>query len=620
MKKLPALLLLLAFQGLPAQSEISEKDSVAIFEKLVLNTLRSGSLESFEEGLRMSEEKNWARGIGFARYKIGAYKMHEGGIAAAALQLDKADSIFHKINYQTGLGLVLTIRAEIAYKSQDRTGQIELLQNAIRVFENEKDRDPIAVTNLIATYYELCTTSILSGDIEQARVYIDRGIDVAEKFENKVQIDNCYFLSGVTAHIAEDFKRAKKDYARGLELAKSFGDSTIMAKVLSKMGILFQNEGKPDSALIYYNKDLELSEALGSDYMIMNSNINLGGFYSQNGDLESGLNYLETAADFARESKNNHEYGEILKLLAKNREDAGDFKASIAHLNQFISFKDSMLNERRVKEIAELEQKYEAEIKEATIAANEKLIARQRSALLLAIAAAGMLFGLAILFYRNFKLKKRANEQLQKKNDEINLLIKEIHHRVKNNLQILASLLNLQSRYIKDPNALDAVKEGKNRVESMSLLHQKLYLGDNISSVNMPEYIKNLAENILSTFGYDSQPERLQMEIENINLDIDTAIPLGLIINELLTNSLKYAFSGKPQEAKVELHLRVDPEKQLFLRIADNGKNGSTAQSSGTSFGLSLVDMLSKKLKGAILTEHSNGYATEIRFKKFNLI
>ena len=144
---------------------------------------------------------------------------------------------------------------------------------------------------------------------------------------------------------------------------------------------------------------------------------------------------------------------------------------------------------------------------------------------------------------------------------EREVLLKEIHHRVKNNLQIISSLLNLQARFIKDKSAVDAVQEGRNRVKSMALIHQKLYQQDNIQGINMPEYIENLSRALLTSYKIKGDRITVDRKVDAIYLDIDTAIPLGLIINELLTNSLKYAF---PENEKGELKISLLQDLSLI--------------------------------------------------------
>ena len=155
------------------------------------------------------------------------------------------------------------------------------------------------------------------------------------------------------------------------------------------------------------------------------------------------------------------------------------------------------------------------------------------------------------------------------KNSENELLLKEIHHRVKNNLEMVSSLLKLQSVKTKDQEAKEVMRASQNRVQSMGILHQKLYQGENLGSIEMLDYFQNLSENIVDAFGANDKVE-VQYDMDRVELDVDTAVPIGLIVNELLTNSLKYAFP-EDRKGKIELSLKEMDEKQLQLVVADNG-------------------------------------------------
>ncbi|MBK9015238.1 MAG: sensor histidine kinase [Saprospiraceae bacterium] len=215
----------------------------------------------------------------------------------------------------------------------------------------------------------------------------------------------------------------------------------------------------------------------------------------------------------------------------------------------------------------------------------------------------------------------RLTRILRKRNEEKEFLIKEIHHRVKNNLQVLSSLLHLQSRHIKDETALDAVREGQNRVEAMGLIHQKLYMGDNLAAVEMKDYLYNLGDTLLDSFGLDDDRVKIIYHLEPLHLDVDTAIPLGLIANELVTNSLKYAFPDGRQ-GLIEISLWKNEAGQLCLKVADNGvgKSGAPQMKGSTSFGTNLVEILSKKLKGKPEVLHGEGYATLIKFENYKSV
>lgn len=204
-------------------------------------------------------------------------------------------------------------------------------------------------------------------------------------------------------------------------------------------------------------------------------------------------------------------------------------------------------------------------------------------------------------------------QELARKNQEIELLLKEIHHRVKNNLQTISSLLNLQSATITDPEALKAVQESQDRVRSMSLIHQKLYQDKNLATVEMKDYLETLADTLLGTHGELSSGVRLHFPMNEVELDVDTAIPVGLIANEVLTNSLKYAFpNGKP--GNITISLQLDEDQHYALRIADDGIGSSKLNETSGGFGSRLVRLLSVQLNGNVSVKNEAGTETVVRF------
>ena len=195
-------------------------------------------------------------------------------------------------------------------------------------------------------------------------------------------------------------------------------------------------------------------------------------------------------------------------------------------------------------------------------------------------------------------------------------LMKELHHRVKNNLQIVSSLLSLQSFRIKDKIASDAIKEGQHRIEAMSMIHQRLYATDNINEVNIKEYVTDLAESLLLAYGFAKDKFDLKLDIENEMMNVDKAIPLSLIINELVTNSFKYAFDNTAQP---QLTITLTKEKSLVqLMIADNGKGLDMKHwQTNKGYGKELVNTLTKQLDGTIEVFVKNGTIFQLTFPNY---
>jgi PAS domain S-box-containing protein len=216
---------------------------------------------------------------------------------------------------------------------------------------------------------------------------------------------------------------------------------------------------------------------------------------------------------------------------------------------------------------------------------------------------------------RDITQRKQAEEKIKASLKEKEVLLKEIHHRVKNNLQIVSSLLKLQSSYSKDPQALEMFKESQSRIRSMALIHEKLYQSQDLSKVSFAEYIGNLAANLFRSYEINSTAINLKINVENIFLEIDVAVPCGLIINELISNSLKYAFPDE-SKGKIQIDLYCDNEREITLIISDNGiglPKDFDFQNPET-LGLQLVNNLVEQLEGTIEINGNNGTEFKITF------
>jgi PAS domain S-box-containing protein len=223
-----------------------------------------------------------------------------------------------------------------------------------------------------------------------------------------------------------------------------------------------------------------------------------------------------------------------------------------------------------------------------------------------------------ILLLHDITREREADERIKASLKEKEVLLKEIHHRVKNNLQIISSLLNLQSTYIRDQQALGMFKESQNRVRSMALIHEKLYQSKDIARIDFAEYIRNLSGNLIRSYGSSPAMVKLAIDADQISLGVDTAIPCGLIINELVTNSLKYAFpDGRIGEVRVSLK-RENDDGLYRLVVADNGVGlpESIEPRKTTSLGLQLVTTLVDQLNGTIEVKRENGTEFIIRFSE----
>lgn len=214
--------------------------------------------------------------------------------------------------------------------------------------------------------------------------------------------------------------------------------------------------------------------------------------------------------------------------------------------------------------------------------------------------------------------RKQAESQIKASLKEKEVLLKEIHHRVKNNLQIISSLLKLQSSYTKDEQTLAMFKDSQNRIRSMALIHEKLYQSKNLSNIDFAEYIRDLTKNLLRSYGANSQNISLQANVNDILLNIDTAIPCGLIINELISNSLKHAFPVANQKSEIYISIQTNENRTFTLIIRDNGVGLPPELDfrKTESLGLELVCTLTEQLDGTIELDRTSGTKFKIMFSE----
>jgi PAS domain S-box-containing protein len=224
---------------------------------------------------------------------------------------------------------------------------------------------------------------------------------------------------------------------------------------------------------------------------------------------------------------------------------------------------------------------------------------------------------LAIL--RDITEQRQAQERIGASLKEKEVLLKEIQHRVKNNLQVISSLFDLQSRYTDDEQVLTMFKESRDRVRSIALIHEKLYQAEDLTMIDFADYIESLANHLFRSYGVSSSSIKLKTRFDSVSLSVDTAIPCALIVNELISNSLKHAFSGS-DEGEIRIELRSAEDSTVTLVVSDNGVGlpESLDFESPASLGLRLVRTLTQQLKGSVAFGRDGGTTVKVMFRVTN--
>lgn len=227
---------------------------------------------------------------------------------------------------------------------------------------------------------------------------------------------------------------------------------------------------------------------------------------------------------------------------------------------------------------------------------------------------------LIISCVRDISRDKKTEKQIQESIEEREILIKEVHHRVKNNLQIISSLINLQTRYLSNNNSITQLRETKNRVISMALIHEILYQSESVSRINFQKYIDSLVEKLSNTYKIDPDKINIEVKADNIYLNLQKGIPCSLIMNELISNSFKYAFpEGREGKGQIIVSLtKKDDEYTLIIKDNGIGLPPGVDFDKTKSVGLQLVHVLTLQIKGEIDYKSENGAEFILKFKEDN--
>ena len=508
----------------------------------------------------------------------------------------------------------------------------------IMEFQKTIEVDKSVYTTIARVYLEL-------GKFKESGIYLDKAIDLCVK--KGISID--FFIINYHTVVALALNKPKEELSflrkyRDKFSAKDFEQSVYLKNVADCFVALKQYEKAEQGYLkcqkIYSNyqsnaESTRLCFPLGKLYVRM-----------KRYDLaRTNLNTLiaERSQQIISIKMQRNAHLLLFQIDSATR----NYASAISHLQTYKTLNDSIFNDTKQKQIEELQIKYEIEQKDKEIILKQQNIALltnknfvqeanlQNANWLRNIIIISALFLLGVL-YIFYLLKQRHNTRLQaqqleinQRNEQLNVLVvaqqklvsekewlvKEVHHRVKNNLQIVVSLLNTQAAHLSDGDALAAIQESRHRMQVISLLHQKLYQVENDGLIDIQVYIKEVISYLKDSFEGINHLF-FEVQIAPISLDISQAVPVGLILNEAITNAIKYAFP-KNKNGLISVSLERTEDENLRLIIKDNGiglpKGFNPSQSK--SLGMQLMQTLSEQLDGNVWVESQNGTIIKVIFK-----
>ncbi|CCH54844.1 unnamed protein product [Fibrisoma limi BUZ 3] len=655
------------------------------------------------QGYREKGETQMARK--FDRIAISYFYKHHyaADLAAAYLELgntygtsiedlnerityyEAALPLFAQTKQRERMATTLKVLGDLNSIKQNYIEALQQLKRALIIYEE------INYPDLQGVYDLLGDVSNHLGDFQNGLKYGLLALKTAVmRKDTSLQLCTIYNRLGITYYKLRDYNLARNSYEKALSIARRYKDtlsvnyvgvnlleaykllgnsrsSILLLKLLSTdfppKGIeekirltsyylhYYQQTRNYPQAQLYCNQLVDQFSQLPSK---VNNSFLIGckyaiRFYLATGQLKRAQQLINEYQISAKQTKLKDQiaYGHLLAFQVDSAQ--GNFRSAIDHYKVYKSLQDTLLNESKNKEIANLQVAFETEKKDQEIKLKEKNIqllqnrnSSQQASLeqkelqqKSMIGGAIMLMLLLGLTYNRYRIKQRSNQRLEAKQqlidqknqtlqqvlsekeqllEEREWMLKEIHHRVKNNLQVISSMLNAQFNFLQDPSALAAIRESQNRVQVMALIHQKLYQSDNLAQIGMQEYIHEIVDYLIESFDrFDSV--RAQLSIADVHFDVSVATPLGLIINEAVTNSLKYAFPHN-RRGEVSVALRALEGQTYQLTITDDGIGmpaGFDVTRSKT-LGLTMIRGLSKQIKAKLDITQCNGVEISLQF------
>jgi len=504
------------------------------------------------------------------------------------------------------------------FYQDDYARAIQFNDEALKRYAADKNlRGQAKVLNNMGIVYR--TRSEYSKAIETYQ----RSIEIKASLQDTLGLGYSYMNMGRAYYHLDSTALSLENYKKALYYLSFTDDQRSISEIKAGLGTSYLDAGDVNQARALFEEayaELEGTRSLSFFLAV----IGLAQVAVYDGNYQRAVDIFENHQSEMATWGNDNVRRSVLKPLSEAYAELGDYSAAYKNLLEYYQLTQATASEDRQRLAEEMQVRFETREKEDKIRLQDLELAegKRRFQLLITLSALVVLLlggAVALVFIRT-----RANQRLraQKALTEAALadretLLREIHHRVKNNLQVVSSLLSIQGREIEDDQARKAVNESRNRVHSMALIHQFLYGEQHLNTIEMTEYVDQLSRSLLATYQVDQSQISIKSEVETMRLDVDTAIPLGLILNELITNALKYAFpDGRVGMITVRL---FEAQNQLVLQVADDGVGATNTEVApkSSSFGMKLLQAFKAKLDANFDIQSDKGLLITYRMSKY---
>lgn len=510
---------------------------------------------------------------------------------------------------------------------------VDLFNQAIAVQINLED-----TKGLSFSYNNLGLLYFMQYDYSQAKYYLKKSLEIDLKISDSISAAGSMVNLGIIASNLDSLQLALKYYGQAESIYETEGDTLMMIITQSNRAKIYFQQEEYETSLAIYIKAFEFLEKVPGKYPEKITNlISKANCYLQLKEFKKGLDCAEEAILLA----SDHHLPERLQFAYEIKHEllyaSGQYKASYDLLQIQTALKDSLVNVDRTATIANLQLKYDVAEKEKKLSdqilavqlektKSAKLELKNKDAAVRNIILIGILLLvliLAIILAVIIRQKSSINKLLKERNNAIQenleqkeVMLGETHHRIKNNLQLISSILDLKLRSLNAPDAVDALSDAKRRVESVAILHRFMYMQEDPDAMLLDVFIRQLCEEMTNSFNYENRQVHIETNLTPIQTKLSVALPLGLIIVEVITNAFKYA-----QKDDQEIIIKVSIEQKdgtTMMVIQDNGPGITTDFEvlKKESFGFRMINSLSRQLKASWSLDALHGTKHIFVFKK----
>ncbi len=539
----------------------------------------------------------------------------------------EALNLAQQANFKKGIAAATKNLAICNYVNGKSDIAIKQFIEAIKLFEELKE-----VSELAHCYSQMGIAYYLQYQYDNALKYYDKSIELYKKTTNKKDLAGVYINQGVSYTYVKKMDLAEINYNEALKIYQEINYEPGFGPAYNSLAKIYYAKKEYNKAISYYKLAEQYSLKSNNKYHLITNYNSLATCYKELKEYEIAKTYSEKSIAISKEVGSVERELFCHETMADILFSMGDYKNAYASFQNYASLKDTLFNQDKNDAIAEMQAKFDVEKNQQKVTEielkkkiDDEANTKQRLLFIVVIIVILISLVFTMIVVRN---KQKVNSLLEQKNTAIQanleqkeVMMSEIHHRVKNNLQMVSSILDLQARDLTDEKSMRVIEDSLSRINAISLIHQRLYQSDNIRGIKINTYLQELAFDILKNFSSSvtTTPIQLTCKVDDLNMDLESAIPIGLITAELITNACKYAFlSIEKPEITITLNKQQDA---LVLIVTDNGVGKQAAvNESGTSFGTKLIKSLSRKLRAEIIEDTSNkGTSIQLKINSFKL-